>query len=209
LTSGADALFVQSMSTTLWRINITGTYPNITLQPHWACFYSYTGSCGHGLRDTRRWHCCACTHTPAQLCDPPCLCVDAGPQCNTYAPNPNSSVAAAPLESPRKLSAKERADVLAAVKDDPISLPFSTPAFSPMEDAVSGAVREGPALVGTVADVCRRRRRPISPTPVCPHRVPRTDRYCRSRSRRSHWGLGRLLSPISWLATWCTGSMAP
>ncbi len=47
LTPEGDALYVQSLSTSLWRINITGDVHNLTLTGSWSCLY-FTCECVWG-----------------------------------------------------------------------------------------------------------------------------------------------------------------
>jgi hypothetical protein len=44
-TPDGASLFVQSFSTTLWKLTIGGTAPAVTLQRAWACTYNSTGVC--------------------------------------------------------------------------------------------------------------------------------------------------------------------
>ena len=77
LTPAGDALFVQSLSTSLWRINITGSVDgsgdgNLTLTGAWSCLY-YTCSCrAIGVRHSsfscmRRAYASCAPHAPRIL----------------------------------------------------------------------------------------------------------------------------------------------
>ena len=43
VTPGGEALYVQSLSTALWRVAITGNATNVTLTGSWSCIYNSTG----------------------------------------------------------------------------------------------------------------------------------------------------------------------
>ena len=46
MTETGDALYVQSLSTSLWRIAVAGTVDagNFSLNGSWSCFYTFAGT---------------------------------------------------------------------------------------------------------------------------------------------------------------------
>jgi hypothetical protein len=74
LTQAGDALFVQSLSTSLWRINIAGDVNNLTLNGSWSCLY-YTCAAPSTRIHAGSPHPAARTRFPSSLCACCALCV--------------------------------------------------------------------------------------------------------------------------------------